>query len=132
MRLIIGGQAQGKLALARAETPGAQGTDGETCTLAEASRAQVLDHLHLLVRRALQAGETENSLLRWAASLRETAPDAVILCDEVGCGVVPIEKEERDYREAVGRISCLLAERASSVERIYCGLVTELKPEGKA
>ena len=71
MRLIIGGQAQGKLALALAETPGAQVTDGETCTLAEASRAQVLDHLHLLVRRALQAGETENSLLRWAASLRE-------------------------------------------------------------
>ena len=38
MRLIIGGQAQGKLALALAETPGAQVTDGETCTLAEASR----------------------------------------------------------------------------------------------
>ncbi len=45
-----------------------------------------------------------------------------VLCDEVGCGIVPVDKRERDYRETVGRLCCMLAERADTVIRVTCGI----------
>ena len=35
--------------------------------------------------------------------------------------------EERAAREAAGRLSCLLAERAETVVRVFCGLPAVLK-----
>ena len=52
--------------------------------------------------------------------------DAVIAA-EVGGGVVPIDAGERAAREAAGRLSCLLAQRADRVVRVFCGLPLELK-----
>lgn len=57
-------------------------------------------------------------------------PDVILICDEVGCGVVPVEPAQRARREAVGRLCCRLAERAERVERIFCGLPMVLKGEG--
>ena len=50
-----------------------------------------------------------------------------VSCNEVGCGLVPIQAEERQRREAVGRRCCQLAERAEAVYRISCGLAIRLK-----
>lgn len=46
----------------------------------------------------------------------------VVVCDEVGCGVVPADPEGRHYREEVGRAACRLAAEARRVERIVCGI----------
>lgn len=59
-------------------------------------------------------------------------PKLTIVCDEVGGGVVPIDKNDREYREVVGRICCELAALSSRVERIYCGIPTVLKSEEQA
>ena len=56
-------------------------------------------------------------------------PDIILICDEVGCGVVPVEREQRAWREQVGRLCCRLAARAERVERIFCGLPMVLKGE---
>ena len=64
------------------------------------------------------------------AALLEANPDVILICDEVGCGVVPVEPAQRARREAVGRLCCRLAERAERVERIFCGLPMVLKGEG--
>ncbi len=64
------------------------------------------------------------------AALLEANPDVILICDEVGCGVVPVEPAQRARREAVGRLCCRLAERAERVERISCGLPMVLKGEG--
>ena len=61
------------------------------------------------------------------AALLEANPDVILICDEVGCGVVPIAREERAWREAVGRLCCALAQRADTVERIFCGIPMTLK-----
>ena len=57
-------------------------------------------------------------------------PGVVILCDEVGCGVVPVDPAERAWREETGRLCCELAQKADRVERIFCGLSMVLKGEG--
>ena len=61
------------------------------------------------------------------AALLEANPDVILICDEVGCGVVPVEPAQRARREAVGRLCCRLAERAERVKRIFCGLPMVLK-----
>ena len=51
----------------------------------------------------------------------------VVIATEVGGGVVPVDPEERACREAAGRLSCLLADRADTVIRVFCGLPRALK-----
>ena len=57
-------------------------------------------------------------------------PEIILICDEVGSGVVPADPEQRLRREQVGRLCCRLAARAERVERIFCGLSMVLKGEG--
>ena len=73
----------------------------------------------------LAAGESDLVALadRLAAEYR------VVIATEVGGGVVPIEPEVRAAREAAGRLSCLLADRAETVVRVFCGLPLVLKGE---
>ena len=54
-------------------------------------------------------------------------PELILICDEVGCGVVPVDPAQRARREKVGRLCCRLAKRAERVERIFCGLPMTLK-----
>ena len=114
MVLIVGGAAQGKREFARRELGVAAWSDGvigaENCS----------DGLHRALRHQPEA---EALLERWLAE----HPDGVIICDEVGCGVVPMDREERAWREHVGRACCRLAERAAAVYRVNCGLGVRLK-----
>lgn len=57
----------------------------------------------------------------------ELAANAVVIASEVGGGVVPAERAEREARERAGRLTCLLAERAETVVRVFCGIPTVLK-----
>ena len=59
----------------------------------------------------------------------ERAGRKVVIATEVGCGVVPIDPDERRWREEAGRLSCLLAERADTVIRVCCGIPQLLKGE---
>ena len=65
----------------------------------------------------LAAKEPDLPALAEALAQRE-----IVIATEVGGGVVPTDPEEREAREAAGRLSCLLAERADTVVRVYCGL----------
>lgn len=52
---------------------------------------------------------------------------AVVTITEVGGGVVPTDPAQRAAREAAGRLGCLLAARAHTVVRMFCGLPLVLK-----
>ena len=51
----------------------------------------------------------------------------VVIATETGCGVVPISKQERDAREAAGRLCVMLAQRAKRVIRVWYGIAEVLK-----
>ena len=106
MRLVVGGVRQGKTAFAR--------------TLSE----DVCDDLHLMIREWMQSGE---DLHEQVLRIIKTYADGVITVAEVGCGLVPIDIFEREYRETVGRISCELAAQAAEVYRITCGIAVRIK-----
>ncbi|MDR0446398.1 MAG: bifunctional adenosylcobinamide kinase/adenosylcobinamide-phosphate guanylyltransferase [Oscillospiraceae bacterium] len=52
---------------------------------------------------------------------------AAVICEEVGSGVVPIDRREREAREAMGRLTAELAARAQSVVRVVAGIPVTLK-----
>ena len=51
----------------------------------------------------------------------------IVIATEVGGGVVPLDRKQRQDREAAGRLACLLAQRADTVVRVCCGLGQVLK-----
>ena len=51
----------------------------------------------------------------------------VVICDEVGSGVIPLEKQRRLGREATGRLCCRLAREATQVVRLVAGIPTVIK-----
>ena len=61
--------------------------------------------------------------------IERLAAKAIVTCSEVGGGVVPLDREERAWREAVGRMSCELASQADAVVRMVCGIPVVLKGE---
>lgn len=59
--------------------------------------------------------------------LEELLGYEAVICDEVGCGVVPLERADRERREAIGRLCRALAREAQAVYRLQCGLAMRLK-----
>lgn len=76
------------------------------------------------VQDMVRADMTEENLTALADALSQYK---VVITTEVGSGVVPIDAEERTKRELAGRLNCLLAERAETVVRVFCGLPLVLK-----
>ena len=104
--------------------PGAEWTDGAGCSLQEILSCGAVDHFHLFVRRWLQEGKTPQELIR---AILDKNRDLIIVCDEIGCGLVPTDAFEREYRESVGRICTQLVEYADEVYRVTCGIGGRLR-----
>jgi adenosylcobinamide kinase/adenosylcobinamide-phosphate guanylyltransferase len=127
MELYVGGAAQGKLRYVlnkKYSGKNARIADGADCTKEDLVNADVCNHFHLLVGRLLKEEKLTDSFVE---QLLNDNPEIVIICDEVGSGIVPIEKDERIYRETVGRVLCSLAQRSVHMERILCGLGMRIK-----
>ena len=54
--------------------------------------------------------------------------DAVVICNDISCGVVPDDPVLRKWREATGRAMAELAGASEEVVRLFCGIATTLKP----
>ncbi|MDR1262907.1 MAG: bifunctional adenosylcobinamide kinase/adenosylcobinamide-phosphate guanylyltransferase [Oscillospiraceae bacterium] len=63
------------------------------------------------------------------ALLEPLACKAVVVCDEIGGGIIPLERHDREARDACGRLCCRLAQRAEKVVRVVCGLPIIIKGE---
>ncbi len=51
----------------------------------------------------------------------------IIVCNEVGSGIIPMLASERMYREQTGRLCTLLASHAEHVIRMVCGIPVTLR-----
>jgi len=126
MILIIGGSFQGKrtFALKAFGLQEDQLTDGSQCSFSEALDKPVLFHLHELVRRLLEEGIAPQEYLMPQLKNKK---NQIIICNEIGLGIVPVSVEDRRLREEVGRMLCIIAEMSEEVYRLYCGIPTALK-----
>lgn len=120
MMLFVGGCHQGKSDYVNRTT----GRAPVRCTPEEALSAPAIDCFHLICRKILDGS---GDVAAYTRTLLARNPDAVVVSDEIGLGVVPLDPFERLWREETGRALCVLAERAQRVERICCGLGMRLK-----
>lgn len=122
MILIIGGAYQGKTDYAK-QTYHLSDADIFTCEgPAITTQARCIRHLERFALACVRAGrEPADELARLDLS------EKILICEDISCGVVPMDAETREWREAVGRMNAYLAARAGTVTRIFCGLPMKLK-----
>ncbi|MEA5048527.1 MAG: bifunctional adenosylcobinamide kinase/adenosylcobinamide-phosphate guanylyltransferase [Eubacteriales bacterium] len=51
----------------------------------------------------------------------------MVVCNEVGSGIVPLDARDRQARETTGRLCIQLAAHASRVVRMVCGIPVVIK-----
>lgn len=123
MELIIGGAFQGKTAYVKNMYPELQILDGQNADEESILSAACINSFHLFIRKCLQEDKDPGQI---TAKLSAENPKVILICDEVGYGVVPIDSFERKYREQVGRVMTELTKRAEKVTRVVCGIGTEI------
>lgn len=133
MILITGGASQGKTAYIKKHYPKLdvlsltqkQDMSGIADRLADPKiPVSCVTHLHRLIRYMLSQGMDVDSYI-W--KMADAHPDMIVTMDQVGSGIIPMEREERQYREAVGRAGCLLAQRSECVIWMVCGIANIIK-----
>ena len=123
--LIIGGAYQGKLEYAKKLYPQIQWADGEMDSFEKIQNATGIYHFEIYIKRILKNGKVDIKEILDQIFTKDI--QKVIICNEVGYGLVPVDSFERYYREQVGRICTTLAKQADKVTRVVCGIGTELK-----
>ena len=127
MDLVIGGAYQGKKIFAQEQfgLTDAEFADASVLHVEEAfsGRFALYDY-QLRVRKQLQEGLQPEEELK---KLITGYPDVCIIANETGSGLIPTERSERDYREAVGRTLCAAAKEAAEVWRVICGIGQRIK-----
>lgn len=138
MEFIIGGSHQGKRAYGKKQR--ASGLicylDGATCLEEEVLSCEGIYNFHLLIRRTMESSKNQ-SIEVWERvweeyinKLFKENPNIIIISDEIGGGIVPIDKFERMYREITGRVGCMIAKKSNRVVRVFCGIGTVMKEDG--
>lgn len=124
MHLIIGGAYQGKLTFAKA----AYGFAPEqifSCTrgTVDFSRPCVI-HIEEFTYGCVLRGENATDFFK---ANRSGWEHSVLILRDISGGLVPVDKTDRAWREATGRLCQYLSGEADRVSRIFCGLEQRLK-----
>ena len=126
MKFIVGGAYQGKIMTA-CEMFGlkeSEMTNGSTCDFEEAFTARCIKSYHRLIARLIAHGV---SPVDFTKRLCLENKELVVIMDEIGCGIIPIEKSERKRREETGRCGCIISAASDTVIRVICGIPVFLK-----
>lgn len=132
MILVIGGAEQGKREWLKRQFNIADAEIAEGGSLAlnpgevpELSGKRALYGLQELLARV--AGWSDEDKEKLLAGLFALPADFAIICDEVGLGLVPVERAGREYRDLVGHTCCRLAGASAQVWRVFCGIGQRIK-----
>lgn len=125
MQVIIGGAYNGKRSFVEQQLQGKSAAwyDGEIPTAVTADYV-VLTGFEQLIVHGMDELKLAQQLF---AQIMTIDAQVICICDDIGRGIVPIEKEERFKRDALGRLYQLLMKEANSVIRIWYGLAETLK-----
>lgn len=122
--MIIGGAFQGKQRLAETMHPHVTWSYGADLTREALFRAEGVIGFQEFLKKELKENK---DLSRLAEELIKENPDVILVSDEVGYGVVPVDAFDRTYRETVGRVCTQLASFSSKVTRVICGIGVTIK-----
>jgi hypothetical protein len=53
--------------------------------------------------------------------------DNIVICNDISCGIVPLDPVLRKWREAVGRSLAVLSRTSDEVIRLFCAIPARIK-----
>lgn len=124
MKLIIGGAFQGKRDFAVRQY---HLTDADifTCKGTEIDFSKFcIDGIEEYTLACVQQGVDPVESFR---QNRDQWQNAILICQDIFCGVVPLGADMRQWRNATGKLCQYLSKEAEQVSRIFCGLEQRLK-----
>ncbi len=51
----------------------------------------------------------------------------IVICEDISCGIVPVEYDMRVLREKVGKCLSIISKNSDRVVRLFCGIPMDLK-----
>ena len=126
MKLVIGGAFQGKKEYVKQHLNIKEEDmeDGKDASCEAIFRCKCIYHFHEWIKKGMQENWDFANL---AEELLKRNPELIIITNELGYGVVPVDAFDRAYRETTGRICTEIAGRCEQVIRISCGLGMVIK-----
>ena len=125
MVLIFGGSYQGKLDFAK-ENFGVSDEDIFVCTQENEidwSKKVIYNADQAFLRHVRDGKESRDVLAEHLDELKES----IIIVNDISQGIVPMEREQRDWREMTGRAMLYISKQADEVYRVFCGLGSKIK-----
>ncbi|MBR5229308.1 MAG: bifunctional adenosylcobinamide kinase/adenosylcobinamide-phosphate guanylyltransferase [Firmicutes bacterium] len=126
MTVIFGGAYQGKLQYAQ-ETFNISDDSVFVCqpdsTQIDTNK-KIIYGLENFTFACVKTGEEAKDLL---ASFRQELSDKVIVCADISQGIVPLDADQRAWREMNGRCMLWLGREADRVIRVFCGIGRDIK-----
>ena len=136
MIFIIGGENQGKLEylfnisrFKKENVVDCLNVDGLKAEEILMSNRPVIYNFNNLIKELLVVYDDEEKVKENIKRMIKENRKSVIISNEIGYGIVPIDKFERRYRELTGRICCEIAKESKEVHRVICGIGTIIKGE---
>ena len=125
MHLILGGRGQGKFeyAVGLCSEKAVVADLGKT-KLKDAISADIISGIHMGVRNLLALNEDPVKIYTEYIDLFK---DKILIGDEIGSGIVPVDSFDRKWRDETGRVYVLLSNNAERVDRMWAGCVQKLK-----
>ena len=125
MILIFGGSYQGKLDFAK-ENFGVTDLDVFTCTTENEIdwSKKVLYNMDQAFLRHVREGKESREVLK---EHLEELKDKILIVNDISQGIVPLERDQRDWREMTGRAMLYISKEADEVYRVFCGLGSKIK-----
>lgn len=125
MYFILGGRAQGKLEYAKQ----IYGNELRSYDLKEgdmetAFSYEIIYNIHEWVKKMLILEKSPTLYFKNNLSKFE---NKIIIGDEIGSGIVPIDAFERTWRDETGWLYQLISQHSKRVNRVFAGLGITLK-----
>ncbi len=128
MIFVIGGVFEGKKQFAEKQFSllDDEILDGEKCDFEAVFSAKCVNNCHNLIKRLIN---NKIDPIEFTREIILRNSGLILIMDEIGCGIIPIERDDREYRELVGKCGCIIAEKSEAVIRIFCGIPNVIKGE---
>jgi len=126
MTLLFGGAYQGKLDYALKRFNLTQDDvflcdNDDTCLPENKKIIYEIDKWILaLLKKDIDVGQAMRRFI-------DNNKDAIVICNDISCGVVPVDPLLRKWREATGRCLAALSRESDEVVRLFCAIPTRIK-----
>ena len=126
MKLVIGAAFQGKKAYVKQHLKIKEEdmADGKDASYEALFHCRCIYHFHEWIKKGI---EEKWDLKNLAEELLKRNPEVLIITNELGYGVVPVDAFDRTYRETTGRICTEIAAVCEQVIRVSCCLGMVIK-----